>query len=276
MAITITSDYKRDLNGVLSVQKFPSVLCTEDNLANLFRVQLTRGGVAESIPASASVFGYVVNGAGQTVILRGSVVDGKACVVLSSACYAIPGNAELAITVTEGETTTTVLVLELMIRRSRTDVLVDDTSVLPSIPELMALIEQAKEAAEKAKTFVGNAPKIENDVWFVFNTESSQYESTGVKAKGSAPVMTTTKSGKITTLYADGEPIGTIRDGSDGGGAGTITEVSINGQTVATSGVADITTVAVAEGSNGIPSAGAVYAAINAAVGNVESALAAL
>lgn len=52
--------------------------------------------------------------------------------------------------------------------------------------------------------------------------------------------MTTTKSGKITTLYADGVPIGTIRDGSDGGGAGTITEVSINGQTVATSGVANI------------------------------------
>lgn len=137
-------------------------------------------------------------------------------------------------------------------------------------------------AASEAKDAASNGPKIQNDIWYLYNPATKQYVSTGVKAVGTdghSPVITTSKSGKVTTIYADGVAIGTVRDGEDGsggGGSGTITGVSVNGTSVATSGVANITTVAVAQGSNGIPSAGAVYTAINEAVGDVESALAAL
>lgn len=253
MSLLINYNYARDLNAPLTVERLAGVLSSNDAKAHQFAVTVN----GESL-TGANVYGYFVNAANQTVVLAGSVVNNAAVVVLTNACYSVAGAFQFVIRATVGELTTTLLIVSGVVHTTQTQTLVDDSNVIPSITELLAKIAACEEAARRAEQFSERAPYINpsNLHWMVFNTAVDDYVDTGVVAKG--------------------EKGDRGEKGADGTGAGTITGVSVDGVSVSTAGVANITTVAVTEGARGIPSADGVYVAINAAVGNVESALASL
>lgn len=73
-----------------------------------------------------------------------------------------------------------------------------------------------------------------------YTTEPIRGEKGEKGDSGDSPAITTTKSGKRTTIYADDSPIGTVDDGDDGttpsitaSKSGSVTTISVNGNPVA-------------------------------------------
>lgn len=94
---------------------------------------------------------------GQTVPLTGRVEDGAACVTLDKACYAVPGEIRVTVSVSVGEMVQTVLVLLLNVSTSATSVVVDNgvigdlTSIMAALAEMQSVTAEAQETVAEAK-----------------------------------------------------------------------------------------------------------------------------
>lgn len=101
-------------------------------------------------------------------------------------------------------------------------------------------------AVAESETNVEHYPKIENGEWYVWDASSNEWSDTGIEAQGPqgeqgeqgvpgadgkdgkdgadgkdgvdghSPVITASKTGKVTTVYSDGTSIAEIDDGADG------------------------------------------------------------
>lgn len=115
-----------------------------------------------------------------------------------------------------------------------------------------AWVDQVLAAGTAATTAVSHYPRINstNNHWEVWSNNS--WTDTGVLAKGSTPVITSSKVDGTTTVKADGATIATLLDGTNGtdghspvitaSKTGGVTTVSVDGSAVATinDGVTDV------------------------------------
>lgn len=116
-----------------------------DNNANKFGVRVFRNGEAETLLGSC--YGLFIRADGATIIVNTGAVSGNlALVTLPEACYAVEGVFTLAIKVTAEEDVTTLRIVDGMVDRTRTDAVVDPGTLIPSIDDLMAAIEEAVES----------------------------------------------------------------------------------------------------------------------------------
>ena len=111
------------------------------------------------------------------------------------------------------------------------------------------LAEDARDAAEDAQDAAEQAilkwPKVDETShhWLVWNATTGEYTDTGVKAigekgdpgdpgtPGHSPVLTSSKSGKVTTIYSDGQQLAQINDGTDGQAGDVIDDTAGAGDT---------------------------------------------
>lgn len=113
-----------------------------DEKADRFGVRAFRNGVPEVLSGTCN--GLFVRADGTTVTITNGVVSGNlAYVTLPEACYAVEGCFCLAIKVITANDTVTLRIVDGMVSRTSTNVIVDPGTIIPSIEELIAAIEAA-------------------------------------------------------------------------------------------------------------------------------------
>lgn len=149
--------YSVHLDEPIVKTPLPTLFATEDKAAHRFELTLYTGGAPLDL-AGAGVTAYFIRHADRaTVPITGSIEGGKAVVVLSDACYALPGKFTLTIKISSGSVREAVFFGEGGVTRSRTDSMVDPDDVIPSIDELLAQITAMETATAAANTAAGNA-----------------------------------------------------------------------------------------------------------------------
>lgn len=147
--------YQADLNKGVVRQTIRPALLQEDAAAHKLEVSCVRGGEAVLLTDEA-VMAYFVRQDGRTVLINGTVEDGKACVVLPAACYAVDGTFELVLRVSSGgDNTSAIYWGGGAVRRSRTSDVVDPGQVIPSLEQLLAKIDAMEKATAAAQNVVG-------------------------------------------------------------------------------------------------------------------------
>lgn len=99
----------------------------------------------------------------------------------------------------------------------------------PGLPDTYVVPEQGGEAGKD-----GITPTIgANGNWYLGETDTGKPSRGATGADGHSPVVTASKSGKVTTIKVDGKAIATINDGTDGanGKDGTAGSPGANGIT---------------------------------------------
>lgn len=121
---------------------YPHALGAGDENADRFGFRLFRNGQPENI--TGNCFGLFVRPDGETVPIESGVVSGNtAYVILPDDCYVVEGVYSLAIKVSGGGVTGTMRIVDGMVDRTSTDVIVDPGTILPSIDDLIEAIENA-------------------------------------------------------------------------------------------------------------------------------------
>ena len=191
------------------------------------RVIIDAGEVFAQYPSAAaslrvktpqgSIYPVVVNRDGDRVIWNGKDTD-----------CASDGNGEAQFTFTENNVIVKSVVTKIKINRSL-------KATGPAPDPIEDWLDTAEDVLEEVQAAEVNQPTIgEDGYWYTWDQETGEYEKTNTKAQGAdghSPVLTSSKSGKTTTLYADGEQIAQIQDGEDGQGADVIDDTAGEGDT---------------------------------------------
>ena len=100
-----------------------------------------------------------------------------------------------------------------------------NTQILPALDNSATPPEPWESWIAALTEAANHAPQIISGKWWAWNSSQEAYVNTGVNATGDkgdpgddghSPVITTSKSGKTTTIMSDGQSIGTVLDGEDG------------------------------------------------------------
>ena len=110
-------------------------LATMDNMAHVFEAQVYDGDAAADL-SGATCEAYFIRADGVTVMLDGTVSGSTASVTLGANCYAVPGRFELAVKLTQGDVTHTILRAEGSVTTSRTDAMTGAGSGVHSFDQL--------------------------------------------------------------------------------------------------------------------------------------------
>lgn len=109
--------------------------------ANRFGVHVFRNGEPEQLNGSRCE-GYFIRSTGETVPISGAVNGNSAWVDLPAACYAYEGQFALAIKLIGGTVTGTMRIVDGVVVNTTTGAVVDPGTIIPSIEQLIALIDE--------------------------------------------------------------------------------------------------------------------------------------
>lgn len=138
---TIITDILCDLTQPVAATFLHGNLFSQDNAANTINVHVMDNGEPATIGGTVSA--NVIRADGATVAVSGAIEGNKAYVILSQACYAVPGRIEIIIKLTQSTTITTIAAIVANVYRSTTDTVVDPGTIIPSVQALIAEIEEA-------------------------------------------------------------------------------------------------------------------------------------
>lgn len=139
---TFSRWFNQDLNKPIMIQYGGLAFMGDDGTPEV-GVHVTVGGEAATLGGSAGA--TVIRPDGSTVPVTGGVVSGSdVSVKLSEACFSIPGRIAMALTITDGTTTMTVLKAVFVVDTTATDDLVDPSGdVALDVAALVAAINEA-------------------------------------------------------------------------------------------------------------------------------------
>lgn len=132
-----------DLQKPLQVALLPGVFFAGDDQANRINVRVTSGG--EAAPLSGTVTAYAIRSDESTLILTGALSGSTVSVLLPEAAYAKPGPLDIVIKLISGDQRTAIGACRAYVARTSTDAIVDPGHVIPSLEELLALIERMEQ-----------------------------------------------------------------------------------------------------------------------------------
>lgn len=133
--------YNQDLQSPVVVHHLHGNVFSQDNQGNLVGVNVFDGGAPATL--SGTVTAYAIRADGATVPVNG-VLNGNSCyAVLNSACYEVEGILSIVIKLTGGGSTTTLCAVVAYVYKSVTDTVVDPSSIIPSIEDLIEAINEA-------------------------------------------------------------------------------------------------------------------------------------
>lgn len=136
-------------------------LLTHDSQAHQVCIRCTENGQPAQLDG-AKATGWFIRQDGSTVMLPGQATGSQATCTLPASCYAQCGRFSLVIKLTQGDTVSTIFWGTGDVITSRTDQLVDDERLLPSLDELLAQIAAMEAATASATTAAQRAEAIAN------------------------------------------------------------------------------------------------------------------
>ena len=220
--------------GVTMTSIMPAFLCSDEE-AHRFIIDCHHLNSSEPINlAKAGVNAYFVRDDDVTILLNGETVGNKVSVLLPAACYAVTGCFSLVIKLTLGNSTSTIFWGQGAVSRSRTDVIIDPDSVIPSLDELLARIdamEMATAAANEAASSVEGIKAEFNDQVGQLSEEIDEINST-IYDRTITPLVIDMTNGAY--VGADGEASSNSNSSYTnyiavtGGATVTLTGVSLN------------------------------------------------
>lgn len=154
----VISQYKYTVDLARGVHVIPlgQLLFSGDKSGDVFRVRVQESGKDADL-TGASVNAYLMRADHATVPLNGETEGSEAVVVLSPACYAVPGRCVLVVKLVHGDVLHTIFAAEGAIMRSSTDAVIDQDNIIPSIDELLAQIDAMEQATAAANAAASNA-----------------------------------------------------------------------------------------------------------------------
>lgn len=128
-----------DLQRPLTVALLPGSLFTGDDRANRINVRVYDGGQAASL--AGTVTAYLIRSDDSTLIITGTLAGDTASITLPEAAYICPGPLDIVIKLT-GQHTATIGACRAYVTRTSTDTIADPDRVIPSLDELLAMVER--------------------------------------------------------------------------------------------------------------------------------------
>lgn len=152
---------------------------TKNAEAHRFEISLFRNGERVQLQNSNIVTGAFINYTNMSTVLLSdeytSVEDGNAIVVLSDGCYMLPGRFCLTINVDD----VTVFAGEGTLSATQTDTIYDPDDIVPSLEDVLAQVDAARQAAAAANEAAANASKMPfigaGGVWYFWDAERGMY-----------------------------------------------------------------------------------------------------
>ena len=133
--------YDQDLKQPVKVHYLHGNVFSQDNQGNILGVNVFDDGSPASL--SGTVNAYIIRSDGATVPATGSISENKAYVTLPEAAYAIPGIISVVLKLTTGSVVVTLLAVVATVYTSITSSAVDPGTIIPSIEDLIAEIQEA-------------------------------------------------------------------------------------------------------------------------------------
>lgn len=186
--------FEMDLARGVTPTRLHQIFATDDDRAHRFEIAVKRDGEPVAL-AGASVNAFFVRARDQTtVMMQGSVSGNVASVTLSEACYSLPGEFTLTIRLTLGDVRHTLFFGIGSNSRSRTDSIIDEENIIPSLDELLAQID----AMEAATTAAQSATSAANTAAGAANTAAGQ-ATTAASNASTAAGQAATAAGNAST-----------------------------------------------------------------------------
>lgn len=206
MSIDCKHTYEVDLARGVQVTPLGQMLFTGDKNGDTFRIRVLEGGAAADIGGSA-VNAYVIRADNATVPLTGEVRDGVAVVTLDAACYAVPGRVMIVIKLGRSGALHAIFAGEGAVVRSSTDMVVDQTGVIPSLEEILAQITLMEQATEDANKAAMEATAARDDI--IERLESGELTGKGLQILGYYGSLSALQADVQTPAAGDAYAVGT-------------------------------------------------------------------
>lgn len=128
--------FDTDLSQPQKVHAVQGNVFSQDRLANKIGVRVKNNGT--DVNLSGTVTGYVIRADDTTVTVSGTRSGNTAYVILPEAAYAVVGQIQVSIQLTDGNAKTTLCACTGYVHRSMTDTIIDPGNVitdrLPAFP----------------------------------------------------------------------------------------------------------------------------------------------
>lgn len=115
----------------------------EANAHKFVITQYAAQGSSETVAITGEIAATMMVSSGATVPVTGYVQGGKAVIVLTSACYSVPGRFVLSIFANDGNISTCIYCGVGNVLRTSTDTVVYPTESLPNLSQLVAQVQAA-------------------------------------------------------------------------------------------------------------------------------------
>lgn len=132
-----------------------------DHNANRVGAIVTMDG--EPYDLDGSCAGTAILADGSTVPLSGTISENEAYIDLDSACYQVEGHLHVFITWVDGNDETTLVEFVGEVQITATGRVIQPSVPVPSLPQLMAAIEEMRDATEAAEAAADKAVRYDAD-----------------------------------------------------------------------------------------------------------------
>ena len=157
-----------DLQKPIRLQELKTDLFLNDNKGNVITVVVTDGGADYTI--DGDVVCYMIRPDTSTLTIQGTSDDNQAIVELPENAYLYPGRASFVIKAESETSKTTLAAFTAIIYRDRSDRIVDNDRVIPSLEEIMAIVNQINNMTVSVITY-----PADSDATAVLRTENNHY-----------------------------------------------------------------------------------------------------
>ena len=206
--VTAVLEYDVDLERGYERRPLPVDFGSGDDLAHMIIVTAHRGKTEVDL-AGIEVLAYINRADNATVLLTGTVENGKVLIHLTESCYAINGRVWIVVKFSDGDTRSTVLWLEGNINRTSNGAVVDPEELIPSIDELLVQIKVIEDAVERAEAAADRAENAGGTGGTGSGTPGADGFSpiaTVTQTDDGAVITITDKTGTTTATIANGAP----------------------------------------------------------------------
>lgn len=193
-----------DLEKVIAEKNVGLIMGSGDEDANRFIVSVKRGGETVNLDG-LGVVGYLIMPNDETLRLKGSVENNKACVTIKKAGYVYDGAVQLAVKLVVNGKENTIAIFHGKNARTQTENISDGEKVIYGVADILNMIDSMKQAetdTRNATTAANNAAASANSAASKVNTAITNANAATTAANNAADYI------KNATISAEKLPTG--------------------------------------------------------------------
>lgn len=156
MAAQMFIRFKKDVNQPLVLETLNTLFQQGDKNANVLEIELTENGKPVQM-LNATVTGQVERADGKRLILKGKMENGVASVTLEEEAYNVAGPLVGFVRLVTGDVMRTILRFAGKVEAASDGPLLDSSNVIPSVDDLIAMIETMEQGTAEAVAAAKNA-----------------------------------------------------------------------------------------------------------------------